>query len=104
MGKTSVATRCNSVVALIAVASLSLEFAAWRVYRDRSFSGRLSMRSIVFSFSRALLAMVVWTGTVHAQIVVSNLNDAGAGSLRDAIEQANAAPGSTIRFSVSGHI
>jgi len=36
-----------------------------------------------------------------AQIVVSNTNDAGAGSLRDAITAANAAPGATtIAFNI----
>ncbi len=38
----------------------------------------------------------------HAQIVVTNNNDSGAGSLRDAV--ASAAPGQTITFSTAGPI
>jgi hypothetical protein len=42
--------------------------------------------------------------TLLSTFVVSNLGDQGPGTLRDAIDQANLHPGSTIKFGVEGHI
>ncbi|MCP4634185.1 MAG: hypothetical protein GY855_14770, partial [candidate division Zixibacteria bacterium] len=51
----------------------------------------------------AALILLVLTTAVNAQFVVTNTNDAGAGSLRDAINQANAAAGNnTITFNIGG--
>jgi hypothetical protein len=51
-----------------------------------------------------VLALVLWHSVAHA-IPVTNTNDAGAGSLRDAITQANQAQGSnTIAISATGTI
>lgn len=56
---------------------------------------------------RALVvaACLVGTGVQAATFAVTNLNDSGAGSLRDAVAQANASPGhDTITFAVTGTI
>ncbi|OKO67325.1 hypothetical protein [Bradyrhizobium sp. AS23.2] len=44
-------------------------------------------------------ALFLVPGIAHAQFIVTNNNDSGAGSFRQAILDATAAPGSTITFS-----
>ena len=56
-------------------------------------------RNLGFIFLAALSANI---GVVVAQELVSNNNAAGAGSLSQAITGANASPGSTITFTISG--
>jgi len=51
----------------------------------------------------AVLLLAVATANA-ATFTVTNTNDDGAGSLRDAVTQANAVPSSTINFSVTGTI
>ena len=49
----------------------------------------------------ATLGSLIFLATsAHAQIVVTNTNDSGAGSLRAAITAADGAPGSTITFNL----
>ena len=58
-------------------------------------------------FAVAAVAVMLAAGAVSAQtpITVTNLDDAGAGSLRDAITMANSSPAAdTIEFSVTGTI
>jgi len=51
-----------------------------------------------------LLAVLALNTGRAAIYTVNNLNDSGSGSLRKAILDANANPGSVIRFSVNGTI
>ena len=66
---------------------------------------RASTRT-AFTFLMALamggLAVMACSSQAHAQSTVSNLNDSGPGSLRQAI--ADVAPGGVIDFDVSGTI
>jgi hypothetical protein len=48
----------------------------------------------------AVLVPMLACGPAQAQIVVTNTNDSGAGSLRAAITAADATPGSTITFNL----
>jgi hypothetical protein len=59
---------------------------------------------LMITLTLALFSMLLSPAPVHADtITVSNTNDSGAGSLREAINQANANAGpDTIRFNISG--
>jgi Passenger-associated-transport-repeat len=54
-----------------------------------------------FNFKLSLLTLAAFPSIAHAQFAVTSLSDSGAGSLRDAITQANAAAtASTIIFNI----
>ena len=69
-------------------------------------NGRRALRAHARNAAIVASLLLVSPAALHAApFTVTNLNDSGAGSLRDAIAQANAAPGpDTITFGVTGVI
>jgi hypothetical protein len=61
------------------------------------------MKNTILLLSAAIVALHT-ASSFAATYQVTNLNDAGAGSLRQSIVDANSDPGSTVTFAVAGTI
>jgi hypothetical protein len=70
--------------------------------RILNFSGNGESNNMRYLFTTLCLVFILCTAASAATITVTNTNDSGAGSLRQAI--ADAAPGETITFNVTGTI
>jgi len=76
-----------------------------RTKNERAAGMRAMVAELLAALAVAGLVLLAATGPAHAAatFTVTNTNDSGAGSLRQAILNANAAPGAdTVRFAIPG--